>query len=202
MKLPLQITFRDLDSSPAIRRMVEERVERLDGLCDRLISCRVAIEAPDRHTHHGASQYLVRVDVKAPSVELVATHTPSPDESADLYVTIGRAFDEMDRQVDEWNARSRWMVKRHSGPPRARVAKIFWDRDYGFLEASDGREIYFHKHSVLRNRWDQLEVGAEVRFAEEDGDKGPQASTVDVVGRPRRAPSLATDDVNRPSFIG
>lgn len=202
MKLPLQITFRDIDPSPAIRAAVRERANRLDAMCDRLISCRVAIEAPNRRTHHGPSQYTVRVDVKAPGIELVAIHQPSTETQNDLYVIVDRAFDDMERQVDEWNAMSRWYVKRHDGPPRGRVAKIFWDRDFGFIESRDGREIYFHKNSVLHNNWNHLEVGAEVRFAEEDGDKGPQASTVDVVGRPRRAPTMATDDVDRPSFIG
>jgi ribosomal subunit interface protein len=202
MKLPLQITFRDLDPTPAIRQAVAERADRLDTICDRLISCRVAIEAPNRRTHHGPAQYYVRIDVKAPGIELVATHSPTAITQADLYVVIDRAFDEMDRQVDEWNAKSRWMVKRHSETPRGRVAKIFWDRDFGFIEAKDGREIYFHKNSVLRHHWDHLEVGTEVRFAEEDGDKGPQASTVDVVGRPRRAVSRIEGNVDRPSFIG
>lgn len=200
MKLPLQITFRDLDSSPALADAVRRRTERLDAICDRLISCRVAIEAPNRHTHHGPSQYHVRVDVKAPGIELVSSHTP-PDVKPDLYVLIDQAFDDMERQVEDWVRMARWDVKRHGRSPHARIAKIFRARGYGFLEAPDGREIYFHKNSVLRNKWDQLEVGMEVRFAEEDGDKGPQASTVDVVGKPRRHPTMATDDVERPSFI-
>ena len=31
--------------------------------------------------------------------------------------------------------------------------------------------------------FDRLEIGAEVRFAEEPGELGPQASTVHVVGK-------------------
>jgi cold shock CspA family protein len=45
----------------------------------------------------------------------------------------------------------------------------------------DGREIYFHKNSVLDDKFKTLEVGTEVRFAESNGDKGPQASTVVVL---------------------
>jgi cold shock CspA family protein len=55
--------------------------------------------------------------------------------------------------------------------------------DYGFLETPDGREVYFHKNSVLHNGFEQLKVGTEVYYAEEQGEKGPQASTVRVVGR-------------------
>jgi cold shock CspA family protein len=66
---------------------------------------------------------------------------------------------------------------------QARVVRIFPIEDYGFLETLDGREIYFHKNSVLQTSFDRLEVGTEVYFAEEVGEKGPQASTVRVVGK-------------------
>jgi cold shock CspA family protein len=54
---------------------------------------------------------------------------------------------------------------------------------YGFLETPDGRELYFHEHSVLDGGFPELEVGSEVRFIEEPGEKGPQATTVTPVGR-------------------
>lgn len=196
MKLPLQITFRDINSSTALSEHIGRRAERLDQFCDRIMSCRIAIEA----TNRGARQFHVRIDLKAPGVELVSSHTPSGVLRTDPYVVIDAAFDDMERQLEDY--KHRYDVKRHNGSPHARVAKIFRDREFGFLEAPDGREIYFHAHSVLRNRWDHLEVGTEVRFAEEDGDKGPQASTVDVVGRARRAPTIATDDIERPSYTG
>ena len=71
--------------------------------------------------------------------------------------------------------------KRHKRPPHALVSKIFVDRGYGFLEDGDGREVYFHRNSVLDGKFERLTVGTKVRFAEEDGDKGPQASTVHVL---------------------
>lgn len=202
MKLPLQITYRDIDSSRSLSEHITARADRLDQFCDRIMSCRIAIEAPNRNTHHGAKQYHVRIDLKAPAVELVSSRTPPEVMRTNLYAVIDEAFNDMERQLEVYNKVSRQEVKRHNGSPHARVAKIFRDRDYGFLETSDGREIYFHAHSVLRNRWDHLEVGTEVRFAEEDGDKGPQASTVDVVGKARKVPTIATDEADRPSFTG
>jgi len=201
MKLPLQVTFRDLESSPAISEHIKRRADKLDQFCDRIMSCRVAIEAPDRHTHRGTPRYSVRIDLKAPGVELVSSRTPQALLASDLHTGIDDAFADMERQLEDFTRKSRWDVKRHGGAPHARVAKLFRERGYGFLEATDGREIYFHQNSVLRGKWDHLEVGMEVRYAEEDGDKGPQASTVDVVGKARRAPTMATDEVDRPSFI-
>jgi cold shock CspA family protein len=66
--------------------------------------------------------------------------------------------------------------------PRGRVIRLFREEGYGFLETPDGREIYFHRNSVLHPGFDRLEIGTEVRFAEEEGEKGPQASTVAIVG--------------------
>jgi cold shock CspA family protein len=50
-------------------------------------------------------------------------------------------------------------------------------------ETADGREIYFHSHSVLPPGFSSPTVGTEVRFAEEEGVKGPQASTVAIVNK-------------------
>lgn len=48
-----------------------------------------------------------------------------------------------------------------------------------------GGEIYFHANSAL-DGFDQLTVGSRVRFAEERGDKEPQASTVAIAGKRER----------------
>ena len=47
-----------------------------------------------------------------------------------------------------------------------------------------GEEIYFHRNAVLEPPgFDRLEVGSRVRFAEQQGFEGPQASTVSLVGK-------------------
>ena len=64
------------------------------------------------------------------------------------------------------------------GAERARVARIFPGGRYGFLETADGREVYFHERAVLDGAFPRLRAGQAVRFTEEPGDEGPQASTV------------------------
>ncbi len=44
-------------------------------------------------------------------------------------------------------------------------------------------QILFHANSVNNDAFDQLEIGSEVRFVEEEGEKGPQATTVHLIGR-------------------
>ena len=53
----------------------------------------------------------------------------------------------------------------------------------GFIETADGHEVCFHRNSVLDDAFDRLTVGSEVRFVEELGEKGPQASTVHEIGK-------------------
>jgi ribosomal subunit interface protein len=199
MKLPLQITFRDLESSPWITDHVRRHAEKLDTFCDRIMSCRVALEAPDPHTHKNATQIRVRVDVKVPHKELVSVHMPAQDDASanDLYLAIDAAFAKMIRELEDYNRIRHLSVKRHDGAPRGRVTKLFADRGYGFLENDEGTEIYFHENSVLKHKFHSLSVGSEVRFAEELGEKGPQASTVEMIGAPRRA----VEQGDRPSYV-
>ena len=74
-------------------------------------------------------------------------------------------------------------VKTHEERPIGTVTKLDSERGFGFLETSDGREIYFHQNSVLDGKFRQLAPGTRVLFSEEMGEKGPQASTVDLLGK-------------------
>lgn len=96
-------------------------------------------------------------------------------------MAIRDAFDAARRKLQDYARRRRGVLKVHEGSPRARVAKLFPEERFGFLETPDGREIYFHENSVLDFDFKRLKVGTEVHFVEELGEKGPQASTVTPV---------------------
>ena len=114
---------------------------------------------------------------------MAENHEPSKHAAhEDVYVAIRDAFNAAGRKLQDYARRRRGKTKTHEATPLARVAKIFPIDDYGFLQTPDGREIYFHKNSVLQPGFDRLEVGTEVYYAEELGEKGPQATTVRVAG--------------------
>lgn len=183
MQLPIQITFRNLDRSEAIEAKIRERAEKLDQYDDRIMSCLVTVEAQHKHHHHGNS-YHVRVDVTVPDGELVASREPDEHHSyTDVYVAIRDAFDTMCRQLEDHGRRERRQVKSHEVPPHGRIVEFYPAEDYGRIETLDGRLVYFHRNSVVNADFDKLGIGAEVRFAEEMGERGPQASTVHVVGK-------------------
>jgi cold shock CspA family protein len=183
MQLPLQIAFRDIERSAAIEAMIREKASRLDTFADRIMSCRVVVAPGGKHRLRG-NQYEVHIDVTMPRGEIVSTREPaSHEEYQEIAVAVRDAFDSTARQLEEFVRRQRGDVKAHAPLPQAKVTKLVPDRDFGFLTTAEGREVYFHRNSVLNDAFDQLEVGTEVAFAEEEGDKGPQASTVKLVGR-------------------
>lgn len=181
MQLPLQITFRGMEPSHVVEDRIRERAARLDRFHDHIMGCRVVVESPHRHKHQGAL-FHVRVDVTIPGHEIVVNREPAQHHAhEDVYVAVRDAFDAAQRQLEAWSRKQKGFVKRHVEPEVARVSKIASQEGYGFLTAGDGREIYFHQNSVVDGEFEQLKVGSAVRFIEEQGDKGPQASTVHVI---------------------
>ena len=176
MQLPLQITARDVSLSEAAETDIRNKAANLDLYYDSIMSCRVVVEGPVRH--HRKAPYTVRIDLTVPGSELVVDR--HADE--DLYVAIRDAFDAARRRLEDYARRQRGAEKTHEAAPHGRVTMLFPKQDYGFLETPDGREIYFHRNSVLHPGFDRLEIGTEVRFVEELGQEGPQASTVAIVG--------------------
>lgn len=187
MKVPVQISFRHLDSSNTVESVIHEKIAWLEHFCDQIISCHVVIEKPHEH-HHRGNLFHVRIDLRLPGHELVISRGPGAHKAhKDIYVTIHDAFDEARRELEDYSRRRRVDVKNLSSPPHAFVVRL--ERDdggFGFIRTADDREIYFHSNAVLNGQYDHLEIGSEVRFSEEMGEKGPQASTIEVVGKKHR----------------
>lgn len=76
----------------------------------------------------------------------------------------------------------RGQTKQHENQPIGTVLRIDPSGEFGFLQAVDGREIYFNSNSVLGGA-SKIAVGMRVSYAEEMGEKGPQASTVKMLGK-------------------
>jgi len=187
LKTPLQISFCNLDKSDALENKIRERVDRLTQFYKPLMSCRVAVEARHRH-HHQGNLFHIRIIVKVPDQELIATREPDPHAPyTDIYVALRDAFDTMQRQLEDYSSRRRGTVKSHPTPQRGRVSELHPEKDYGWIETPDARRIYFHRNSLVEDDLVHLSVGAEVRLVEEPGEYGPQASTVHLVSRHRVA---------------
>jgi ribosome-associated translation inhibitor RaiA/cold shock CspA family protein len=181
MKLPLQVVFRNMEESAAVEAKIRERAEQLERIYEHIMSCRVLVEAHHKH-HHQGNLYHVRIDLKVPESEIVASRDPAEHHAhEDVFVAVRDAFDAVRRRLEDYARRRRGDVKPHEVPPHGRIAEL--NPDYGRIETIDGRLIYFHRNSVFEADFDQLKIGTEVRFVEEVGELGPQASTVYVIGK-------------------
>lgn len=181
MQVTAQITFRGMETSPAVERRIREKIRKLEKVHDRITSCRVVIEAPHRRRVKGRL-YLVSLGVTVPGGELVVNTAKRFNQShEDVYVALRDAFDAMRRQLEDHARELRGDVKSHDLPPHGVILRLF--PDYGFIGGSGQGEIYFHRNSVVDSQFDDLEVGAAVRFVATEGEKGLQATTVHLVGK-------------------
>ena len=186
----LQVTFRNVDASPAVEAKIRERARELEQFFDRIVSCRVVVESPNRHRH--GDLYHIRVDLKVPGNEIVVKRDP-PEHHAheDIYVAVRDSFDAVRRQLEDHVRRQRGDVKAHDVPSHGHIASLIAERDYGFINASDGTEVYFHRNAVANGGFEKLRVGDEVRFSlhSGEGEKGPQASAVVPIGKHHLPPA-------------
>ncbi len=184
MQAPLQIVFEHVEHSDALEAAVRKEAQRLERFHDRITSARVVIARP-QHRHHKGDTYCVRIHVAVPGGKHIdISHDPAATgRHEDAHVTIRDAFDAAGRQLQDHVRRLKGEVKVHETPPHGTIALLVPESDHGFIAASDGREIYFHRNSVSDGKFDDLKVGQDVRFSEAAGDKGPQATSVRPVGK-------------------
>lgn len=131
MRIPLQVAFRNMETSPAVEARISEELEKLSQFYERITNCRVMVEIPHRHRGAG-KRFHIRIYLSVPGGEIVAKHEPSryaalrdfeiekhrKDQELtaphkDVYVAIRDAFKSARRQLQEFVREQRGDVKRH-----------------------------------------------------------------------------------------
>ncbi len=188
MKIPLEIAFKGIPHTDEIEALIREEADKLDRVCSYMMSCRVVVEKRQQHQEVG-NPYRVRIDMTVPpGHELVIRREPSQGDMHDpLPIVIKHAFTAAARQLRKLVEEQRGAVKTHPEQQvTAVVHKLFPDEGYGFLRTVDTQEeIYFHRNSVLHHDFDRLAIGMGVRYTAETGEKGLQATSVQIVDKPR-----------------
>lgn len=138
MGYPLQITFRNMAASAAIETHIREKAAKLEVFYDRIMSCRVIVEAPHRH-HHKGKAYQVRITLGVPGPDIVVNHAPKRLSAArsevaetelaenhrpskhgaheDVYVAVRDAFHAAERKLQDHARRQSGAVKTHRKAP-------------------------------------------------------------------------------------
>ena len=113
MTIPVQITFRHMDSSPAVETRVRELANHLGVFSDRILGCRVVLDSPHRHQHQG-KVFNVKVQLTLPGEDVVVDmERPDRDGHEDVYVVLRDAFDAAKRQLQTRMANLRNEPKLH-----------------------------------------------------------------------------------------
>ena len=122
MRLPVQITFREIAANPVLEAYVLDRVKKLDRFHASIMRCHVVVDAPNRHHRHGA-RYDVRIDLTVPGGELAVSRNRSDLAHTDVHACIDAAFDDARRMLDEYAQRrrseNRHRPRRRGGPATA-----------------------------------------------------------------------------------
>lgn len=181
MQIPVSLTERRIDLPDGARERIITKAEQLERYYDRITRCDIIVETPHNSKRSGVN-YRVRIDMTVPGAELVVERDPDPD----LNIAIRDAFDAARRRLEDFTRVQRRDVKVHEPEPMGRIARIFRNDGYGFIEDDDGRDIYFHRNSLVDLEFEKLKTGERVAFVEEDGFKGPQATTVKPTSRQSR----------------
>lgn len=100
MQSPLQITFRHMETSPALEVQIRRRAAELDRLYGRIIGCHVVVECQHRHPHQG-KLFEVRVELTLPGAEIAIGRDPGNNHAhEDAHVAVRDAFDAARRRVE------------------------------------------------------------------------------------------------------
>ena len=75
MKLPLEISARDVQLNEESESLIREKAAKLDRVYDHIIGCRVKVDMPHRSQRSG-STYNVRIDITVPGGELIVKREP------------------------------------------------------------------------------------------------------------------------------
>jgi cold shock CspA family protein len=175
-----------VEKTEDLENLIREKAAKLDKLSQTLDHCRVTVERPHKHQTSGSGYEVTIIMSQPPGRELVVRREAGEGSMHDpLSSVLREAFQVAWRKLRDQVDMQRGETKRHPEQEiSAVVDRLLEEEDCGFLRTIDGREVYFHRNSVLDGDYDRLSVGTGVRHVEEVGRDGPQASTVQIVDKP------------------
>jgi ribosomal subunit interface protein len=142
MKIPLQITVRNLDLSETFKTEIRNKAENLDKFYDQIMRCRVVVEVPHRHSREGIL-YKVHIHMTVPGNELAVER----ELAQDLEVAIRDAFDAARRKLEDFARLQRGATKHHEELPHARISAISMIKVMDFTTPDNRR--YISMNTVL-----------------------------------------------------
>jgi CspA family cold shock protein len=64
---------------------------------------------------------------------------------------------------------------------KGKIKKILRDKGFGFISDNDGREVFFHQHSLNGVTFEELRQDQRVEFEVENAPRGPRANNIKIL---------------------
>lgn len=112
MRVPLEVSYRNVVKTELLETLIREKAAKLNQVCEHLISCRVAVESPQKHEQSGRP-FRARIVMRVPpGHELVVTRESAQKELNEPVDSLVRnAFDAARLQLKELVERQRQEVR-------------------------------------------------------------------------------------------
>lgn len=172
--MDIKIEWQNTQPSAYWKSAIEERLNRFKQGRQKITHARMTLRKSQHHLS-GSEEATLVLTVSGK----VLTATKMGESLGDA---VNLVLDAVEQEWQRYREKRQQIGQRPTaqGHPQGVVAKLFKDRDYGFIQSDGTGEIYFHKNSVRGMSFESLKVGTQVRFDLEAGNEGWQASRVVV----------------------
>ena len=114
MDVPVELVLKNVENKDEIEAVVYEKLDKLEQVCDHVISCRVFVEQNPTH-QHSKSSYHVRIDVRMPPHhEIVVKRDSGRNVHDNLATVVRESFIAARWQVEQIVDRQKKHVKAHT----------------------------------------------------------------------------------------
>jgi len=181
MQIEPIISYHNVDPSPAVNTVVHRRIKALELRDDRITGCDVTLEAPQKRKRHGRV-FKVRLNLHLPGPDLsIARETAQGSAQDDLVLAVNRAFSAAEKALKKRKKKLDGIeVKHHPPVLHGEITELEPELGYGWVQADDGRKVYFQRDGMTSNDWQRLHKGIRLRFREMQGEKGAFAASVTI----------------------
>jgi cold shock CspA family protein/ribosome-associated translation inhibitor RaiA len=175
------IAYHHVDPSPAVEDLVLRRIKALERRDDRITGCEVTMEAPQKKKLHGRV-FKVRLNLHLPGPDLsISREIAQGSAQDDLILAVNRAFTAAEKALKTRKKKMDGIeVKHHPPVLHGEITELEPELGFGWVQADDGRKVYFQRDSLTSDNWERLDKGTRLRFREMQGDKGAYAASVTI----------------------
>ena len=166
----LHIEGQRIQVEPDTQAWITQRLEALNEPYQDILHARVTLVKHERH-HQGSDEARVLLTLSGKTLNAARRADTLDDALYDVLQVITR-------ELREFRDIRQHAVKTPSPRMRGRIARLFPERGYGFIETESHHEVYFHANSIHDMSFETLAVGMPVELDLESGHAGPQASRV------------------------